>query len=179
MTDADDTDGGRESESAGDGRTGVFVVETDAERRDAFAVRRAVFVDEQGVDEAIEYDDHDEPGADAIHFVAYDEGQAVGAARLRAADGEHETRASDTAPATAKAERVVVAADRRGEGWGREIMRVVEATAADRGFDRLALHAQTRVREFYERLGYEAHGEEFVEAEIPHIAMSTDLEGDA
>ncbi|MFB6089899.1 MAG: GNAT family N-acetyltransferase [Halobellus sp.] len=146
----------------------MFVVETDAERRDAFSVRRAVFVDEQGVDEEIEYDEHDEPDADAIHFVAYDDGEVVGAARLRSAD---ET--------TAKAERVAVAADRRGEGWGREIMREVEETANREGFDRLALHAQTRVREFYERLGYDAHGEEFEEAGIPHIAMSTDLDGDA
>ncbi|MFA1611018.1 GNAT family N-acetyltransferase [Halobellus rubicundus] len=161
----DTADDGRGGGAADDGRTGVFVAETDAERRDAFAVRRAVFVDEQGVDEAIEYDDHDEPGADATHFVAYDDGAAVGAARLRAAD---ET--------TAKAERVAVAADRRGEGWGRDIMRTVEGTARTEGFDRLALHAQTRVREFYERLGYDAHGEEFEEAGIPHIEMSIGLD---
>ncbi|GAA4144638.1 hypothetical protein GCM10022416_35620 [Actinomadura keratinilytica] len=35
----------------------------------------------------------------------------------------------------------------------------------------MELHAQTAVRAFYERLGYEAYGEEDIEAGIPHIWM--------
>jgi predicted GNAT family N-acyltransferase len=138
----------------------VRVVTTDAERQDAFAVRRAVFVDEQGVDEELEWDEYDEPDADATHFVAYDDGDVVGAARLRGAE-----------PGVGKVERVVVAADRRGEDWGKRLMTAVEEAARERGFDRLKLHAQTRVRSFYEKLGYEAVGEEFVEADIPHVEM--------
>jgi len=163
--------------AGGPDRTGVFVADTDAERDDAFAVRRAVFVDEQGVDEDIEYDDHDEPGADATHFVAYTEGEPVGAARLRPADGTDPTPASDGGP-PGKAERVAVAADSRGEGWGRRLMNAVEARARETGFDRVTLHAQTHVRGFYERLGYEAHGEEFEEAGIPHVAMDKRLGSD-
>ncbi len=83
-------------------RTGVFVVSADPERRDAFAVRRTVFVDEQGVDEEIEWDEHDEPDADATHFVAYDDGDVVGAARFRVVEGDDE-------PVTGKVERVAVA----------------------------------------------------------------------
>ncbi|MFC6824857.1 GNAT family N-acetyltransferase [Halopelagius fulvigenes] len=140
--------------------TGVRVVTTDAEREDAFAVRRDVFVDEQGVDEELEYDEHDEPGADAVHFVAYDGGEAVGAARLREADS-----------GVGKVERVVVAAERRGEDWGKRVMEAVEETAREEGYERLKLHAQTRVEGFYESLGYESVGEEFVEADIPHVEM--------
>ncbi|MFB6251538.1 MAG: GNAT family N-acetyltransferase [Halobellus sp.] len=164
------------SRSSDDDPNGVFVVETDAQRRDAFAVRRTVFVDEQGVDEAIEYDDYDDPGTVATHFVAYDDGEPAGAARLRPAGSDPDDDGSESD--TAKAERVAVAADRRGEGWGRRIMRAVEDHARAEGFDRLALHAQTRVRAFYDKLGYEAYGEEFEEAGIPHIAMETMLTSD-
>ncbi|WP_203229102.1 GNAT family N-acetyltransferase [Halobellus captivus] len=140
------------------------MVSDDAERRDAFDLRRAVFVEEQGVDEEIEWDEHDEPDADATHFVAYDDGDVVGAARFRGVDGE-----------VGKVERVAVAADRRGEDWGRRVMDAVESHAHADGFDRLALHAQTQVRGFYERLGYDAFGEEFEEAGIPHIEMEKEL----
>lgn len=158
--------------------SGVFVATTDTERRDAFSVRRSVFVDEQGVAEDIEYDEHDEPGAAAIHVVAYDDGVPIGAARLRPADeGDHATTDASN-DRTAKVERVAVAADRRGSGWGRRIMHTVEAYARDDGFGEVALHAQTHVREFYERLGYEAHGEEFEEAGIPHVAMARSLDRD-
>ncbi|RDI72927.1 GNAT family N-acetyltransferase [Halopelagius longus] len=144
--------------------TGVRVVTTDAEREDAFAVRRDVFVEEQGVDEELEYDEYDEPGADATHFVAYDDGEIVGAARLREAD-----------PGVGKVERVVVAERRRGEDWGKRVMEAVEATAREQGYEKLKLHAQTRVEGFYESLNYESVGEEFVEADIPHVEMRKPL----
>ena len=75
--------GSRETVTAD--RTGVFVADTDGERDDAFTVRQSVFVDEQGVDQDLEYDEYDDPGADATHFVAYAAGDPIGAARLRSA----------------------------------------------------------------------------------------------
>ena len=146
-------------------RSGVFVAEADEEREDAFAVRYDVFVDEQGVDEELEWDEHDEPDAEATHLVAYDEGIVVGAARLRPYD-DH----------TAKVERVVVAEDRRGEGWGERIMDAAEREARESGFSRVTLGAQVRVREFYESIGYRAVGEEFDDAGIPHVEMRKSLE---
>ena len=132
-----------------------------AERADALAVRERVFVDEQGVARDLERDGHD---ADAVHFVAYADGEAVGAARLRRV-GER----------TGKVERVAVCADRRGEGWGRRLMAAVEAAAADRGLTELTMHAQSDVVEFYRRLGYETEGEEFEEAGILHHTMRKTL----
>jgi predicted GNAT family N-acyltransferase len=139
----------------------VRVVTTDDEREDAFAVRRAVFVEEQGVPEDLEIDEHD---PEATHFVAYDDGTAVGAARLRGVDDE-----------TAKVERVAVLAERRGEGWGRRLMDAVEATAREAGFDRVTLHSQTHAADFYDYLGYERHGDVFYEADIPHVEMDKPL----
>jgi predicted GNAT family N-acyltransferase len=137
---------------------------TDAEARaDGFAVRRTVFVEEQGVDEDLEYDEHDDPDADAVHFVAYDGGDPVGAARLRTADG------------VAKAERVAVLRDRRGEGWGRRLMDAVEAAARERGLETIRLHAQTGAEAFYHRLGYETTSDVFLEADIPHVEMEKRL----
>jgi predicted GNAT family N-acyltransferase len=138
----------------------VVEATTAAERADAFAVRKAVFVEEQGVDPDLEYDEHDEA---ATHFVAYGDGP-VGAARLRASD-----------PGVGKVERVAVLADHRGEGVGRAVMTAVHDAARERGFGELYLHAQTRVAGFYERLGYEVEGGEFEEAGIPHVAMRRGL----
>ena len=41
--------------------------------------------------------------------------------------------------------------------------------------DKLLLAAQTRVREFYEKQGYAAEGEEFLDEYCPHIWMSKAL----
>lgn len=137
-------------------------VESTDEREDAFAVRRTVFVEEQGVDEEIEYDEHED---DADHFVAYDDGgEPIGAARLREAD-----------PGLGKVERVAVLESRREEGIGRELMAAVEDRARDRDLTELKLHSQTRAAEFYRRLGYERRGEEFEEAGIPHVEMRKSL----
>lgn len=132
-------------------------------RRDCFAVRWTVFVEEQGVDEDLEYDEHDKPEADAVHFVAYDGGEPIGAARFRIADG------------AGKAERVAVLREHRGEGWGRRLMDAVEAAARERGVDALRLHAQTTAEAFYRRLGYETTSDVFLEADIPHVEMEKRL----
>ncbi|MDF9745748.1 GNAT family N-acetyltransferase [Natrinema salsiterrestre] len=140
----------------------VFVADTEHRRDDAFAVRRTVFVDEQGVDEDLEYDDHDET---ATHFVAYDGDEPIGAARLR----EYEA-------GVGKVERVAVLESRREEGVGRELMTALEDRADERGFATLKLHSQIRAVDFYRRLGYERRGEEFEEAGIPHVEMRKRLE---
>jgi predicted GNAT family N-acyltransferase len=136
-------------------------VETDSELEDALAVRREVFIDEQGVPEHRELDGKDD---EAIHFLATDEGTAVGAARMRAYD-----------EATAKAERVAVVESHRGTGLGRALMETLETEAADRGYEEVVLHAQVPVVAFYERLGYEVTSEEFEDAGIPHREMRKQL----
>jgi len=138
----------------------VRVVRTDEEYEDALAVRFAVFVEEQGVPKDLEVDEHED---EAVHFVAYLDGDPVGAARLRGQSGD------------AKVERVAVLPAHRGEGHGAEVMREVEGVAAAREYDRVVLHAQTRSAGFYDRLGYERVGEEFEEAGIPHVEMRKPL----
>lgn len=134
-------------------------VDGDATLFHAHAVRRAVFIDEQGVAEDVEMDDKDD---EATHFVIYDRADehAVATARVRVTDDE-----------TAKAERVAVLSGYRGNGLGSRLMDLVEDEARDRGCSRVLVHAQTTVRDFYAALGYETVGEEFEEAGIPHVEM--------
>jgi predicted GNAT family N-acyltransferase len=141
---------------------GVRVAEGESERADAMAVRIAVFVDGQGVPEEKERDGKDD---EAVHFVAYDDGTAIGAARLRPI-GEGQ----------AKVERVAVREPRRGEGWGRRLMAAVEDAARERDLADLVLHAQTHVEGFYADLGYETTSDEFEEAGIPHVEMRKRLD---
>src|SRR5687767_2317288 len=110
---------------------------------EARELRRRVFVGEQGVDPAEEWDVHDEPGADTLHFVASGAGHALGCARLRRADD-----------GAAKIERVAVLQEARRLGVGRALMDAAETAAWRRGDARLRVHAQTAVVPFYERLGW-------------------------
>jgi predicted GNAT family N-acyltransferase len=133
-------------------------VESGDELEAALAVRRSVFVEEQGVPEHRELDGRDDT---ATHFLAVDDDdRAVGAARLREYDS-----------ARAKVERVAVLPSERGGGLGRDLMDAVEAHAAEEGYEEVLLHAQLPVVDFYERLGYEVTSEEFEDAGIPHREM--------
>ena len=125
------------------------------------AIRRAVFVEEQGVPIGEEMDTHDPA---CTHFLALVGGEAVGTARLRVTVDGHP-----------KAERVAVRRPFRRAGVGRALMRALEDEARVRDAGELLLNAQAPVVAFYERLGYRAEGPEFLEAGIPHRAMRKPL----
>lgn len=128
---------------------------------DAHAVRRAVFIEEQGVDPDLEMDDADD---EAEHVVAYDGTIPIGTARIRF-----------TEPGVGKPERVAVRASERGRGIGTQLMDQLETIAHDRGCERLVLHAQVAVEQFYEACGYERTSDVFDEAGIPHVEMEKPL----
>ena len=125
---------------------------------DLRAVRREVFVVEQGVPEALEWDDADEV---ALHALATDaSGRAIGCARLLP-DGH--------------IGRVAVRRPWRGRGVGTALLARLVAGAQARG-DRCAIvNAQVAAMPFYARHGFVASGEGFEEAGIPHCVMTRDL----
>jgi len=140
----------------------------------ALDVRRAVFVEGQGVAEERELDGKD---GTATHFLAREGDDVVGTARLREL-GESDRDAFVEPDAVlgagtpvGKVERVAVRESRRGEGWGRRLMEAVEREARRRGLPTLVLHGQTRVAGFYERLGYGTVSDTFAEAGMPHVEM--------
>ncbi|MDP3262379.1 MAG: GNAT family N-acetyltransferase [Tabrizicola sp.] len=121
------------------------------------ALRRAVFIEEQGVSEAIEVDDLDDQ---AIHLLATDNGTPVGSARLLV-DGT-----------IGKVGRVCVLAHARGTGLGAALMRAAVAEFRTiPGVTKVKLGAQTHALRFYERLGFTATGPEYLQAGIPHRDM--------
>ncbi|MHA4778025.1 GNAT family N-acetyltransferase [Streptomyces sp. MSC1_001] len=139
-----------------------------AEDREAcFAVRREVFVEEQGVPRELEYDAYD---ATAVHVLAVgEEGLPLGTGRLLfGADALGKTGGDASVGSLG---RLAVAKAARGLGVGAALVRAVEVVARERGLTAVDLHAQTHALGFYERLGYEAYGPEFPDAGMPHRAM--------
>lgn len=64
----------------------------------------------------------------------------------------------------------------RGEGYGAEIMKAGIAAAAERmSAKRIYIEAQVYAMEFYEKLGFKASSDEFLEDGIPHIQMMLEL----
>ncbi len=121
------------------------------------ALRRIVFIEEQGVSEADEVDDLDDQ---AIHLLASQDGRPLGCARLLVT-GE-----------TGKVGRVCVLAKARGLGLGAALMRAAVAEFRKQpGLTRVKLGAQSHAIGFYERLGFAASGPEYMDAGIPHRDM--------
>ena len=133
-------------------------------RRAAFAIRTAVFVDEQGVDPAVELDAYDHDPA-VVHVLARTGAEPVGTGRLR-----------PVAPATAKIERVAVLEPHRRCGIGRRIMAAL-AAQAPQGTSELILHSQCAVEGFYRTMGYVRDSDVFVEEGIDHVRMRRRLRG--
>lgn len=176
---------------------GVRRAGTEAERADALAVRRSVFVEEQGVPESLEVDGKD---GEAVHFVAYADADDCPDEAVREIEEVHadattaggrgdavgETdggrvpvgagRLREVDEGVGKVERIAVVSSYRGRGAGRAVMTEVEATAERLGFSKLVMHAQTSVEEFYRDLGYETASDEFEEAGISHVEMEKSLD---
>ena len=125
------------------------------------ALRRTVFIEEQGVPEADELDDLD---GEAIHLLALDGDTPVGTARLL-------LRAE-----TGKIGRVCVLARCRGTGVGAALIRAgIEELRRQPGLRRVKLGSQTHAMGFYEKLGFRPVGEDYMDAGIPHRDMVLDL----
>ena len=137
--------------------TTVRTVTNPVDREACFAIRIAVFVDEQGVPREAELDSYE---ANAVHLLAEADGRPVGTMRWRAVP-----------PATAKLERVAVLPQARGLGIGRALVLEALRQVAAAGLGEAVLHAQTSAAPFYERLGFLAEGEPFEEEGIEHIRM--------
>lgn len=116
-------------------------------------IRKQVFIDEQGVPEALEWDADDQS---AVHFLMRAEGESLGTARLLN-DGH--------------IGRVAILPAWRGKGLGERLMREVMAYAQAQGMSTLLLSAQVQAQPLYQRLGFVVDSEPYIEAGILHLAM--------
>ncbi|KUH38898.1 MULTISPECIES: GNAT family N-acetyltransferase [Streptomyces] len=150
----------------------VREVRTEEDRAAAFAVRRAVFVVEQGVPEEIEYDAYD---ATAVHVIAEHTADGVTLGTGRLLYGPDAAGRTGGAEGVGALGRLAVTREARGLGVGAALVRAIEDAARARGLTAVDLHAQTHALDFYRRLGYGPYGEEFLDAGIPHLAMRRTL----
>lgn len=148
----------------------VLRVDWSARSGELLAVRRAVFVLEQGVPEELEIDEHDPL---SLHFLALGPGpEPVGTARLLPTkDGGQ----AEGIGRVGRIGRVAVLAPWRRHGVGRLVMLAAIDAARERGDRELYLHAQDHSIPFYGSLGFVAVGPSFDEAGIPHREMRLGL----
>jgi predicted GNAT family N-acyltransferase len=128
----------------------------------AQTVRKAVFVDEQGIAPEDEWDSDD---ATALHAVLFDShGTPIGNARL------HQPSAN-----IAKVGRMAVLHDRRGQGFGARLLQALLLEARRRGNKAVHLSAQRTAEGFYAAQGFAVFGEPFDEVGIAHVEMRLGL----
>lgn len=124
----------------------------------AAAVRIAVFVQEQGIPVAEEWDEED---AGALHAVITD------AQDVPIATG----RLLQPQPGLAQIGRMAVLSSHRGQHLGASILQALCDAAYARGDTQCVLHAQRSAEGFYRRHGFEPEGEPYDEVGIEHITM--------
>jgi prolyl oligopeptidase len=124
-------------------------------------LRRRVFVIEQGIDAALEHDEHD---AASLHALVKDaSGRVVGTGRLLP-DGH--------------IGRMAVEQDSRNQGVGAWLLNALSERARRVGLHAVVLNAQLSARRFYERHGFVGQGDTFEEAGRLHIFMKKTLDQD-
>ncbi len=122
-------------------------------------LRRAVFVEEQGVPEALEWEDRD---GQCLWFVAHDgRGEVIGIARVTP---------------EGRVGRMAVGRAWRRRGVGSALLRAAVEAARARGHQTVYLSAQTHAVPFYARHGFVATGPEYPDAGILHRSMFLGIE---
>ena len=128
----------------------------------ARAIRTEVFVDEQKIPVAMEWDEADAGGMHAVAFNRF--GVPLATGRLLA-----------HGPGVARVGRMATRQAVRGSGIARGVLNALMAAAKERGDTEVLLHAQLSAQAFYARAGFVPRGPVFHEAGIAHIEMSRTL----
>jgi len=116
-----------------------------------------VFIIGQNIEREMEMDGKDK---EAVHFLLKHFGTPIATARARQIED-----------GIWKIERVAVLKEYRAYGYGKCIMDEIEKVLKEKGARKYVLNAQIQVQGFYEKLGYNAVGDVFEEANIPHVKM--------
>ena len=124
------------------------------------AIRRAVFIEEQGVSEAEEIDGLDD---DCHHYLLWECEIAIATLRVKPMDE------------TAKIQRVAVLKAHRGKGAGALLMQTVVRELPQDGFSKAVLGSQVTAIPFYTKLGFTVYGPVYDDAGIDHREMEMTL----
>jgi len=132
----------------------VVSANTSALRKAIFEVRSKVFVQEQKVDEKLEYDAFE---TSSTHLAALLDDKVVGTCRFRNTEKG------------VKLERFAVLKEYRGQAVGEHLVKHCLSMVKNEKY--VYLNAQVPVVEFYAQFGFVQEGGLFVEAGIEHYKM--------
>ena len=127
------------------------------DKDDLSAVRRQVFINEQHVPEEMEWDDYDQV---STHYLSSIGQSVVAVARLKP-DGQ--------------LGRMAVLENYRNQGIGSELVHFILQDLNNKRIKKIYLNGQTTAVPFYKKLGFIEDGEDFYEANIPHLKMFLEL----
>lgn len=127
-----------------------------ADKSAPFAIRQAVFVEEQGFSAITEFDAVDDV---ALHVLVSEDGEPAATARLYEQDGAWHIG------------RVAVLKEHRGRGVGEIAMRILMQKAVQLGAQEVHVGAQRQAEGFYLRLGFTPCGPEYDDEGVPHVPM--------
>jgi putative N-acetyltransferase (TIGR04045 family) len=132
-----------------------------------YRIRRAVFVDEQGLFEGTDRDEHD-TAPEVVHVLATVSSLPVGTVRLFPLDGSGDLWQGD---------RLAVLRAHRVHGAGAPLVRYAVARAGAAGGRRMLAHIQLPNVVFFERLGWTRSGPIESDLGVEHQPMSIELSG--
>ena len=125
------------------------------------AVRKTVFVEEQGYTLQEEFDDYDKT---CPHLVLFDGETPVATGRLVLLEN-----------GTAKLGRIAVLKTYRGQHLGAKIVSALLEKAKAEGGVRAYVSAQSYAVPFYNKFGFQEYGAEYLDGRIPHRDMEMPL----
>lgn len=132
----------------------VRKVANEQDLEQVFAIRKAVFVEEQNCPPELEWENEEV----SVHFLATTNGIPCGACRWRKTENGY------------KLERFAVLKEYRGRGVGQALVStVLSDLPADNST--VYLNAQLDAMPLYAKFGFKAVGDQFEEAGIQHFKM--------
>lgn len=127
-------------------------------------IRTLVFINEQSVPPALEWDIEDET---AIHLLACDhKDQPIACARLVISSELNQSIIS-----SGKIGRMAVLKAWRNQGVGSALLHAAIMYFHQHGIEQITLSAQVHAIGFYRRAGFVVGSEPYLDAEIPHVDM--------
>ena len=119
-------------------------------------IRRSIFIIEQLVPEALEWDDWDNK---AKHIVLIFNNIPIGCARLIFVDE------------IVRLERMAIIKSKRNQGFGSKLVYKIIQIAKNKNIKKIIISAQIQALYFYQKNGFIAEGKIYKEARIKHIKM--------
>ena len=139
----------------------IKTINPNEDYSEAMKIRYSVFVKEQGVPYENEADEHDKS---AYHVVAFYGKTPVACGRIYFSDN------------IAKLGRVAVLKQYRHKGYAMAVCnKLLDLAVLSGETETVVLHAQKYIVGLYEKLGFHCVGREFLEENIPHIAMELNI----